>query len=104
MQFTDKTLVCVECGSEFAFTASEQEFHASKGFGHEPKRCLSCRQARRARKTNGNTEKKTAQREYYDAVCVVCGADTQVPFLPEGNRPVCCSGCYSKLRAIGRGG
>jgi CxxC-x17-CxxC domain-containing protein len=30
------------------FTAGEQEFHASKGFTNEPKRCLACRQARRA--------------------------------------------------------
>ena len=30
--YTDKTLVCKECGQEFTFTASEQEFYAEKGF------------------------------------------------------------------------
>ena len=28
----DKTLVCKECGKEFVFSASEQEFYESKGF------------------------------------------------------------------------
>ncbi|MFR1110405.1 MAG: zinc-ribbon domain containing protein, partial [Anaerotruncus colihominis] len=26
--YTDKTLTCKECGSEFVFTAGEQEFYA----------------------------------------------------------------------------
>ena len=30
--YTDKTLVCKDCGREFVFTASEQEFYAEKGF------------------------------------------------------------------------
>ena len=30
--FEDKTLKCVECGNEFVFSASEQEFYAEKGF------------------------------------------------------------------------
>jgi hypothetical protein len=45
--YTDKTLTCVECKTEFVFTARDQEFHASKGFTNEPKRCANCRQARR---------------------------------------------------------
>ena len=47
MAYTDKTLTCIECKSEFVFTARDQEFHASKGFTNEPKRCANCRQARR---------------------------------------------------------
>ena len=35
----DKTLTCCECGQEFVFTASEQEFYAEKGFTNEPRRC-----------------------------------------------------------------
>lgn len=31
----DKTLTCCECGNEFTFTASEQEFYAEKGFTNE---------------------------------------------------------------------
>ena len=32
----DKTLVCRECGTEFVFSASEQEFYEEKGFTNEP--------------------------------------------------------------------
>lgn len=47
MAYTDKTLTCVECKTPFVFSARDQEFHASKGFANEPKRCTNCRQARR---------------------------------------------------------
>ena len=47
--FEDKTLKCVECGNDFVFSASEQEFYAEKGFTNEPKRCSACRAARKAR-------------------------------------------------------
>lgn len=43
----DKTLVCVDCGAEFVFTAGEQEFYAEKGFTNEPKRCPDCRRAKK---------------------------------------------------------
>ena len=33
----DKTLTCCECGNEFVFTASEQEFYEEKGFTNEPR-------------------------------------------------------------------
>ena len=46
MALSDKTLVCVECGAEFIFTAGEQEFFNSRGFTNEPKRCRSCRAIR----------------------------------------------------------
>ena len=45
--YEDKTLVCKDCGAEFVFTAGEQEFYAEKGFVNEPKRCKSCRDAKR---------------------------------------------------------
>ncbi len=38
----DKTLTCADCGQEFTFTASEQDFYAERGFT-EPRRCGSCR-------------------------------------------------------------
>jgi len=46
----DKTLVCVDCGSEFVFTANEQAFYKEKGFENEPKRCPECRRAKKAQK------------------------------------------------------
>lgn len=54
-EFKDKTIVCLDCGKEFVFTAREQEFYAEKGFTNEPKRCKECRDKRKAeRKTNDN--------------------------------------------------
>ena len=45
--YTDKTLTCADCGQEFTFTASEQDFYAQRGFT-EPRRCASCRASRKA--------------------------------------------------------
>ena len=88
--FEDKTLVCKECGKEFVFTAGEQEFYAEKGFQNEPKRCKSCRDARKpAAKAN---------RVMYDAVCATCGKPCQVPFKPREDRPVYCSECFAKMK------
>jgi hypothetical protein len=39
----DRILICEDCGSEFVFTAGEQEFYKEKGFDNEPKRCKECR-------------------------------------------------------------
>src|SRR6266498_5113177 len=47
MSYADKTLTCRDCGTQFVFTAGEQEFSAQKGFTNEPTRCPSCRQARK---------------------------------------------------------
>ena len=43
---SDKNLTCVECNTSFVYSADDQQFHASKGYT-EPKRCPSCRTARR---------------------------------------------------------
>lgn len=87
--YEDKTLTCRDCGEQFAFTASEQEFYAEKGFENEPGRCPGCRASRR---NNGRT------RQMYDVVCDGCGATTQVPFQPRGDRPVYCRECFEKQR------
>jgi len=47
MSFTDKSILCSDCGTTFTFTAGEQEFFASKGFTNDPKRCSQCRQAKK---------------------------------------------------------
>ena len=46
--YTDQVLTCADCGIDFVFSASEQEFFAQKGFTSAPKRCSSCRAQRRA--------------------------------------------------------
>ena len=45
--YEDKTLVCIDCGAEFVFTAEEQAFYEEKGFPDEPRRCKPCREARK---------------------------------------------------------
>ena len=48
VSYTDRTLTCVDCSVEFIHSAADQEFYAEKGFVSDPKRCPSCRAARRA--------------------------------------------------------
>ena len=43
MEFQDKVLKCVDCGTEFVFTAGEQLFFYDKQFKNEPKRCKPCK-------------------------------------------------------------
>lgn len=82
----DQTLVCEECGSEFTFTAGEQEFFAQKGFT-PPKRCPACRQA-----------KKSERRQVTEVTCSECGQKTTVPFQPRGDKPVYCRDCFEAKR------
>ena len=51
--YTNKTLTCADCGQEFVFTASEQDFYAQRGFT-EPRRCASCRASRKAARNEGS--------------------------------------------------
>ena len=90
--FNDKTIVCKDCGQEFTFTASEQEFFAEKGFTNEPQRCKACRDARKGNGSRGNG----GARQMYSAVCAACGKTCQVPFEPRNDRPVYCSDCFRK--------
>lgn len=91
--YTDKTLVCKDCGQEFVFSAGEQEFYAARGFQNEPKKCKACRAARK--------DATRAPRELFTAVCAACGGEAKVPFEPKSDRPVYCSNCFSKIRENG---
>ncbi|MFC1944947.1 zinc-ribbon domain containing protein [Chloroflexota bacterium] len=105
MEYMDKTLHCSDCGSDFTFSASEQEFFATKGFTNEPKRCPGCRAGRKQQSGNsyrgsygGGNDGGYRQREMHPAVCASCGKDCEVPFEPRDGRPVYCSNCYSLAR------
>ena len=88
--YEDKTLVCKECGSEFVFTAGEQEFYAEKGFVNEPQRCKECRQARK-NAARGN-------REMHETVCAECGGVAKIPFKPMEGKDYYCSECFAKKK------
>lgn len=91
----DKNLSCKDCGVEFAFTASEQEFFAEKGFTNEPGRCPKCRAAKKAQgRGNSGRSQGRPQKEMHSTVCAECGVTTTVPFKPSGDKPVYCKDCY----------
>lgn len=108
--YTDKILTCGDCQQEFTFTASEQDFYASREFT-EPRRCASCRAIRKASRGdsaggNGGYSSSSygsssygGQREMFSATCANCGREASVPFRPSGARPVYCSDCFSTHRA-----
>jgi CxxC-x17-CxxC domain-containing protein len=95
--YSDKTLTCKECGVEFTFTASEQEFYNEKGFTNEPGRCPECRAARKAQMRNnrgGSSFGRGGEREMFTTTCSACGNTATVPFKPTGDKPVYCKDCY----------
>jgi len=96
MSFQDKSLQCSDCGATFTFSAEEQEFFQSKGYTNEPKRCPSCRQARKSQRYGDSSYRPN--RQMFHAVCAECGKDCEVPFEPRGDKPVYCSDCYRKIR------
>lgn len=101
----DKSITCRECGAQFMFTASEQQFFASKGFTNEPGRCPDCRAARKARdggysggyRSGGGYGR--AEREMFTIKCAQCNKDAQVPFEPRLDKPVYCSDCFESRRS-----
>lgn len=96
MSFEDKSLQCSDCGNTFTFSAEEQEFFQSKGYTNEPKRCSSCRDARKAQRYGDGGYR--SPRQMYPVVCAQCSKETEVPFEPREGRPVYCSDCYAKTR------
>jgi CxxC-x17-CxxC domain-containing protein len=102
-------LVCADCGGAFEFSVEEQEQFTARGFA-SPKRCRSCRAAKRRRqtpenRTNGvrsrHAEPPPAPRprepkQMHAATCTVCGEGTEVPFQPDGLRPVYCLPCLKQ--------
>ncbi len=87
--YTDKILVCKDCGKEFTFTAGEQEFYTMREFNTEPSRCPDCRKARKA---------STRQIVLYEIVCSQCGKVDKISFEPRHDRAVFCNECNNKRK------
>jgi CxxC-x17-CxxC domain-containing protein len=111
MSFHDKSLQCSDCGATFTFSVQDQEFFQSKGYTNEPKRCNTCRDARKAERgtnsggysgnsySSGNSNSNSyTTRQMFPATCSDCGKATQVPFEPRNGKPVYCSDCYRKVK------
>lgn len=100
----DKQIICTACGTEFSFTPEEQEFYQSRGF-QDPKKCKPCRSAAKQQRGGGYGGGRSSgrsgggygnrpPRQLYDAICSACGVQTQVPFQPNGSKPIYCRDCY----------
>jgi CxxC-x17-CxxC domain-containing protein len=88
MEYSDKSLTCVDCGQAFVFSVGEQIFFSEKQFQHDPKRCKACK----AKRTNVRARVEST------VTCAACGAATIVPFVPRHDRPVLCRVCFYKER------
>ncbi|MFY9659355.1 MAG: zinc-ribbon domain containing protein [Terriglobales bacterium] len=103
MEYRDKVLKCIDCGTDFVFTAGEQLFFHDKKFTNEPKRCKNCKGKRVSvlgsashGSPRGHSYVKTETRTN----CSQCGKDTTVPFRPTQGRPVLCRDCFQQGRRV----
>jgi CxxC-x17-CxxC domain-containing protein len=120
----DKTLTCRDCGNTFTFTEGEQDFYGQKGYS-DPGRCPNCRAAKKASRDSGGYGSYSgsygggsyggggyssgggygrSERTMTKVVCSNCGKETEVPFVPRGDRPVYCSDCFSQMGGGRSGG
>lgn len=99
-----QVITCADCSSEFTFTTEEQAFYAEKGFS-APRRCKSCRAAAKAARSGGSGGSsygsgggygQRTERQMFDVTCAQCGVATQVPFKPNGAKPVLCRDCFRR--------
>ena len=109
---SDRTMTCADCGQEFMFSASEQQFYTDRGFS-DPRRCPTCRANRKAQRGStgggyggydsamggGGGYRERAPREMFEATCSSCGKTAQVPFRPTSGKPVYCDDCFRSRRA-----
>ncbi len=102
MEFQDKPLRCVDCGTEFTWTAGEQMFFADKQFKNEPKRCKACKAKRATRIASSGAASR--ERVETTTTCSACGKETTVPFRPTQGRPVFCKECFQQRKVAGAGG
>jgi len=97
-QYQDQTLTCRDCGKQFVWTASEQEFYASKGFQNSPVRCPEDRAAKKARMGDSRGGFNAGPRQMFEITCSNCGRKDTVPFQPKGDRPVLCRDCFRQKK------
>jgi len=102
--FSDKTITCRDCGTDFIWSGGEQQFYQEKGLLNAPQRCPTCRATAKQNRALGiglgGGGATGGQREMHAAVCAECGGQALVPFLPRNDRPVYCSSCFDKVRAM----
>jgi CxxC-x17-CxxC domain-containing protein len=98
----DQQLMCSDCGQSFTFTGEDQEFFRERGYS-APKRCKSCRQAKKSEQPGGGGGYQRGASQGTAVTCSGCGQQTTVPFEPRGDRPVYCQNCYQARKPSGGG-
>jgi len=92
---------CAECGKE-----AEVPFKPEDG---RPVYCKDCYQKRRPPRRSfgggggnrfggGRGRQDRRPREMHKTTCSSCGKEAEVPFKPDGRKPVLCKECFMKKR------
>ena len=100
MEFQDKVLKCIDCGTDFVFTAGEQLFFQDKHFKNEPRRCKGCKSKRSFSYGPVVASSPQLTRVETRTSCSQCGKETTVPFKPTQGRPVFCRECFQQRRQV----
>jgi CxxC-x17-CxxC domain-containing protein len=111
-------IICQQCDTSFDYPDAEHEFRQLRGLAR-PLLCPDCRQRDRTRRNGdlvnlymrtdsfdpfllgentqagGNHRANRETRTMHNTVCASCGAQTKVPFVPRGDRPVYCRDCFN---------
>lgn len=98
-EFDDRTIVCIDCDSDFIWSAGEQAFFRDKNLLNPPKRCKDCKQAKNNRLAAIAAAAETGirQRIEVSVKCARCSEATTVPFYPSQGRPVFCRSCFLEM-------
>ncbi len=98
-ELEDKSILCIDCGNEFIWTAGEQKFYRDKGLENPPKRCKECKQAKNNRISSIAAAKAAGIKQKIEVAvnCANCKGYTTVPFYPSQGRPVYCRSCFLEM-------
>lgn len=83
---------CTDCGAE-----CEVPFEPTEG---KPVRCQDCFRKNRPRRSFGRRDNFRRERSMHDATCAKCKKNCQVPFKPNGQKPVLCMDCFKKEKGF----
>ncbi len=99
-EFTDLTILCIDCSDNFVWTAGEQAFYQEKALVNPPKRCKDCKRAKNRRLAAIEMAQATGKPHKIEvkAQCAKCYEMTTVPFYPSQGRPVFCRTCYDGMK------
>jgi CxxC-x17-CxxC domain-containing protein len=100
-EFVDTSLSCIDCATDFIWTAGEQAFFRDKELLNPPKRCKECKKAKNRRLEAVELARITGKKQRIEvkAECARCSEVTTVPFYPSQGRPVFCRKCFVEMNS-----